>query len=50
MSEQILDSDFITLKYHPQIINAEHRVMCLGCELAYFLIKDIVKTSEEQKT
>ena len=35
--------------YHTEIINPEHRSNCNTCDMAYFLIKDILKVSEVEK-
>lgn len=34
--------------YHPEIISFEHRKDCNVCDMAYFLIKDIIKVSSEE--
>lgn len=35
--------------YHPDIIKEDHRSRCIVCDLAYWLMKDIVKVALEEK-
>ena len=32
--------------YHPEIIELSHREYCITCDMAYWLMKDIVKSEE----
>ncbi len=35
--------------YHPEIINPKHRQYCPTCDMAYFLMKDLLKGCEVEK-
>lgn len=34
--------------YHPEIISEQHRERCPTCDMAFFLMKDVVKTATEE--
>ena len=49
--EELSQTDLVakTLYHHPEIANAEHRVNCTICDNALFVMKMILKLSEEKE-